>query len=385
MKRFMTLLMVLGLSAGLPLTVRAETTRYGITYYPGNVPIVISVPHGGTADNSTEYPTHLRYFGFYYYYGNSFMEADPGTRELALKIRSEFAKRFTVYNRETGAFERAIPYIVVNNWSRTFLDVNRDPGWKNREWRLYDDDPVITYDQDTVISPLDCIAMIWTGSANCWTALACRKAWHQYFDFIDTARESLSGGRQILYIDLHSQTHYDTSAVHFFELGYGIPAAAFTATPITVSKDDTSLRRLDSNGFSMDALVRGPHSFGAILESVADRFNASAIRAVPGPGEGFFPSTGGACNDVNYYAGGWGLFYNTIVDRRAHHSGSPDYLYFPADRQPVLGHEKTWGLQIETPNCEIDSDVKRDTVAGILTETIGTYVNTFHPGTLAGK
>ena len=83
-------------------------TYYGrksyITYYPGNIPIILSIPHGGDISPS-EISNRT--------YGVSV--TDSNTIELGMAIRNYFFTNFNVR-----------PYLVINNLKRTKLDANRD-------------------------------------------------------------------------------------------------------------------------------------------------------------------------------------------------------------------------------------------------------------------
>ena len=83
-------------------------TYYGrksyITYYPGNIPVILSVPHGGDISPS-EISNRT--------YGVSV--TDSNTIELGMAIRNYFFTNFNVR-----------PYLVINNLKRNKLDANRD-------------------------------------------------------------------------------------------------------------------------------------------------------------------------------------------------------------------------------------------------------------------
>ena len=74
------------------------------TYYPGDIPIILSVPHGGDIS-----PAEIanRTYGVYV--------TDSNTIELAMSIRSYFYSTYGIR-----------PYVVINNLKRTKLDANRD-------------------------------------------------------------------------------------------------------------------------------------------------------------------------------------------------------------------------------------------------------------------
>ena len=74
------------------------------TYYPGNIPIILSIPHGG---DITPSEISNRTYGV--------TVTDSNTIELGIAISNYL---FSNYNIR--------PYIVVNNLKRTKLDANRD-------------------------------------------------------------------------------------------------------------------------------------------------------------------------------------------------------------------------------------------------------------------
>ena len=75
-----------------------------ITYIPGNIPMLLSIPHGGSV-NPDEIPD--RSYGTYV--------TDSNTIELGLSISNHFFQKFDVR-----------PYLVINNLDRIKLDANRD-------------------------------------------------------------------------------------------------------------------------------------------------------------------------------------------------------------------------------------------------------------------
>ena len=74
------------------------------TYYPGNIPVILSIPHGGDISPSE---ISNRTYGV--------TVTDSNTIELGIAIRNYF---FSNYNIR--------PYVIINNLKRTKLDANRD-------------------------------------------------------------------------------------------------------------------------------------------------------------------------------------------------------------------------------------------------------------------
>tara|TARA_B110000008_G_scaffold70762_1_gene71788 strand:+ start:41 stop:1021 length:981 start_codon:yes stop_codon:yes gene_type:complete len=75
-----------------------------ITYYPGNIPLVISIPHGGDISPSE---ISNRTYGI--------TVTDSNTIELGIAIRNYFYANFNIR-----------PYLIINNLKRTKLDANRE-------------------------------------------------------------------------------------------------------------------------------------------------------------------------------------------------------------------------------------------------------------------
>lgn len=127
-------------------------TRQYIEYQPGNLPLIISVPHGGY-----EQPSDIRDRQCE---GCAYVQ-DAFTQELARTIREIFVK-------ETGCY----PYMIYNRIHRKKLDMNRDI--------------IMATDSN---SSLDVY-------------------WHEYHNFIDSAKKhiTLHFGKG-LFIDLHGHGH----------------------------------------------------------------------------------------------------------------------------------------------------------------------------------
>ena len=74
------------------------------TYYPGNIPVILSIPHGGDISPSE---ISNRTYGF--------TVTDSNTIELGIAIRNYFYSNYNIR-----------PYVIINNLKRTKLDANRD-------------------------------------------------------------------------------------------------------------------------------------------------------------------------------------------------------------------------------------------------------------------
>ena len=74
------------------------------TYYPGNIPLIISIPHGG---DIAPLEISNRTYGV--------TVTDSNTIELGIAIRNYFYDNYNIR-----------PYVIINNLKRTKLDANRD-------------------------------------------------------------------------------------------------------------------------------------------------------------------------------------------------------------------------------------------------------------------
>ena len=74
------------------------------TYYPGNIPLILSIPHGG---DITPLEISNRTYGV--------TVTDSNTVELGIAIRNYFYANYNIR-----------PYVIINNLKRTKLDANRD-------------------------------------------------------------------------------------------------------------------------------------------------------------------------------------------------------------------------------------------------------------------
>jgi len=193
-----------------------------IEYMAGNLPLIITVPHGGGLTPG-EIPDRTC--------GDETV-TDSYTIELARSIQEEITE-------VTGCF----PHVIICHLKRTKLDANRD---------------------------LDIAA--------CVNEFA-ETAWKEFHLFIDSAKESVEkkSGKGLL-IDLHGHGH----AIQRLELGYLLTAAqlaysdAVLNTPACINL--SSIRNLigtNVNGLQHSELLHGAFSLGTMFE-------AKGYPAVPG-------------------------------------------------------------------------------------------------------
>jgi len=182
-----------------------------IEYFVGNLPVVISVPHGGYLKPSTIPDRVLGTAG----------HQDTYTQELAREI-------IDLFRKQTGR----VPHVIINRLHRDKLDANRE------FFDAAQDDPIAT------------------------------EAWNEFHNFIDSAEQRVQRefGRG-LYIDLHGHRH----EWQVVELGYLLVSNQLKLTnaelDASVQPATTSLGlTVSDRTIPLSQLVRGPLSLGALLE-----------------------------------------------------------------------------------------------------------------------
>nr|WP_321233009.1 GEVED domain-containing protein [uncultured Psychroserpens sp.] len=258
-------------------------TREYIEYIPGNLPIIISAPHGGVKQSGstiggTSYPDN----------DSTLPDRSCGTNErddnTDILIREIQAEIFGL----TGCYA----HVIINNLHRSKLDPNRE----QNEATCGDSD-----------------------------ALDHWNAWHSFIDQASTSVETNFG--KGLYIDLHGQSH----TVPRIEIGYNITSGELNAGNLnsTTNIDRSTIKNLVSNNLNShthEELIRGDNSLGQLFqEQPAVFYNAnvnpqcgvtSGYRAVPSN------STYGSntCDDTRPFSNAYfdGNFYNN----RRHGSGN---------------------------------------------------------------
>jgi len=190
------------------------TTYYGrvgvqyIEYIAGNMPLIISAPHGGTSTPS-ELPDRT--------YGT--LDTDTSTDNLARAVSTAVFNRYGRY-----------PHVIICNIDRQKIDCNREiiEGAQG--------------DADTIL------------------------AWNEYHTFIQIAKQAVisSYGRGLL-IDLHGHGH----SIQRLEIGYNTDSGDLFKSALTSSDQyNSSIRELgDRSRLTFDQLVRGDLSLGTLLQS----------------------------------------------------------------------------------------------------------------------
>ena len=253
-----------------------------IEYIPGNMPIIISAPHGGVKQSGQTIG------GTFYPDNDSALpdrscgtnERDDNTDILIREIQQSVFE-------QTGCY----PYIIINNLHRSKLDPNREQN-----------------------------------EATCGDADALFY-WNTFHSFIDAAStDVMSKWGKGLYIDLHGQSH----SIPRIEAGYNISASDLNNTTANhlngVSNSTiTSLVSNNLGNLTQEELVRGPNSLGGLFRDTGGAFYNAQGYAGCGVTSGYrtlpsdFDGGSQACDDTRPYSNPYfdGDFYNN----RRHGSG----------------------------------------------------------------
>ncbi|MES2090751.1 MAG: N-formylglutamate amidohydrolase, partial [Pseudomonadota bacterium] len=228
------ILLILAISHGQAEEAKLGESLFGqhhfIEYIPGDLPLVIAAPHGGRVKPSN-IPTRT----------DGVVDIDANTQELARTIAS-------VIHAETG---RHI-HLVICHLHRSKLDANRD---------LFE--------------------------ASQGSDLATH-AWKEHHAYIDQACESAVKQFGVAFlIDLHGHGHADARV----ELGCLHNALDLADCDEALNEstyvNTSSLRWIaERSQLSFTELLRGPQSFGAMLER--EGFLATPSPRMPVPTEPFF-------------------------------------------------------------------------------------------------
>ena len=210
-----------------PCTTYASSGGY-IEYIAGDLPIIITAPHGGTLEPS-EIPNRT---------GTAIVTVrDSDTEELARAIGNAFASQ--------GGGR---PHLIIVRLRRTKLDANRD-----------------------------------LAEAALGNRLAGR-AWVEFHSFVEAARQAVIDRHGTgFYIDLHGHGH----AIPRLELGYLLVGGALALSDAELNagsaEDESSIRTLsEASPASFAGILRGPNSLGALFEAAG--VPAVPSTSTPGPG-----------------------------------------------------------------------------------------------------
>ena len=183
-----------------------------IEFKAGNLPIIISAPHGGGLE-----PTGIPDRDCT---GCSYLR-DSRTQELVRQMSDAIFEELGCY-----------PYVIINRLHRIKLDANREIG------DAADGDPMA------------------------------EQAWTEFHDFIQAAKDSVTQNfGKGLYLDLHGHGH----DIQRLELGYRISKTELQMTDLELDAlvDDASIKNLTNNNLNnltFSQLLRGEDSFGEFYE-----------------------------------------------------------------------------------------------------------------------
>jgi len=199
-----------------------------IEYLAGDMPLIISVPHGGTLRPDSVPDRKEGEF-----------TPDAHTEELARALHQVFHDRF-------GHF----PHVIICRLQRHKIDCNRDQE---------------------------------EGAGDNPTA---RQAWQDFHKFVAAAHRAVEAGAgRGLYIDLHGQSH----AIKRVELGYCLNEYQLANSDRALNQPEfvtnSTLRCLAQRSpLPFATLLRGTNSLGALLAEAG--YPAVPSPAMPDPGQG---------------------------------------------------------------------------------------------------
>ena len=216
--------------------VKFNPAKEYIEILPGDMPLVISIPHGGylLPYEIPERPCT-----------NCAKHQDTLTIEIGLAIRNEIFKKTGLY-----------PYVIINNLHRTRLDPNRN------------------------------IAEAADGNKNS------ELAWTEFQGSIDSANaQVMKRFGKGLYIDLHGHRH----AIERCEIGYLLSNEELQLEDDLLNSESiaeySSIRNLirhNVHSSSYSELVRGKYSMGTLLEEKGYPSVPSLNHPSPKPEEPYF-------------------------------------------------------------------------------------------------
>lgn len=239
------------------------TNKY-IEYQKGNLPVVISVSHGGNLepasipDRSCNNPVYV---------------TDAYTIETALEIKNQLYAL-------TGCY----PHLVISHLKRNKLDPNRNKA---------------------------------DGACGNEEAMT---AWEEFHDFIDTARTAANEEHDYntFFIDLHGHGN----PIQRIELGYLLYDDELELSDNTLNTAEyisyssiKSLATRNENDYSHAQLLRGSYALGTLLANRS--YPAVPSQDIPFPG-----------TDSNYFSGGYITANHTSYDPKAPINGLQMELNF---------------------------------------------------------
>lgn len=218
-----------------PGTTYFDATGY-VEYRAGNLPIIISAPHGGSLEPASIPDRNCS--GCVY-------TKDSWTQTIAEGMYDEFVA-------ETGCY----PHLIINLLHRKKFDANRDIG--------------DAADGNTTVE----------------------QAWAAYHDFIDAAKakaeQDYGAG---LFLDIHGHAH----TIQRIELGYlisgselGLSDAALNTNTYIEESSIRTLAGTNIQSLSHAELLRGSQSFGTLMDNRGFPSVPSAADPFPQSGDPYF-------------------------------------------------------------------------------------------------
>jgi hypothetical protein len=209
----------------------ADYNEHDVYYIAGNLPILITVPHGGFLDNTTgTFPSSsdTAYYLHNRTYGCGTQTDDVSSLDMACELFQKIKDQYT-----TDPNNPKYPHVIINRLARIKIDQNRNV---NEDCNPYDH----------------------ARGLRAW------KDFHVNFREIAMNNILNTQGRG-LYIDLHGKANYGAD----IDIGYHL-------TSTQLGKDDGTINGLYENssirflkqylGVTLVDLIRGSRSFGDILD-----------------------------------------------------------------------------------------------------------------------
>lgn len=198
----------------IPGNTYIDSTGY-VEYRAGNLPIIISVPHGGTLEPSSipDLSCNGTPSGF----------IDSYTKEIAEGL-------YTTFYQETGCY----PHIIFNLLHKKKFQANGN-----------------------------------LNDAACGNPTV-EEAWYNYHDFIDSAKAQIvEDYNRGLFLDIHGHAH----TIERIELGYLLSKSELQLSDSDLNTntyvEESSIRKLVSDNiqdYTHSELLRGQYSFGTLMD-----------------------------------------------------------------------------------------------------------------------
>lgn len=219
----------------VPGNIYFDSTNY-VEYRAGNLPIIISAPHGGNLEPSSIPDRNCP---------SCITVQDAYTKPISEGIYDAFFE-------QTGCY----PHVIINLLHRKKFDANRE------------------------------IIEAANGNPTVETA------WYGYQAFIDSAKAQIvQDYDRGLFIEIHGHAH----TIERIELGYLLTSAELQLPDATIDSaawaNESSIRKLVADNIqnlSHSELLRGPSSFGTLLVNKGFPTVPSSSDPFPQPGEPYF-------------------------------------------------------------------------------------------------